>query len=458
MNTTTKGIDARVIEYFHLVDKKHGFTSFFDGERGTKEKCKLFVNSQVRNELNYRVPEAKCDIKRLYELVRVKAREEAIEERALKKSSHSSCKYEKEYKPSSNLNKRNSGHHDHRTVKKVRRMQNTKQHQQNGDRPERSGAKGAPKEGCFHCGGPHYLSKCPTVTPAERDELLAEHKHDKKGGGTANLKRIRSCFPKQNRVVVLEDKVEVPVCIDSGTDRCCLDESCFERLRKAKPYIACVKLDEPLQCMMANCTSVRVDWTVKLNLRLQTIAGKSFIPVDSGEFLLGSDLLVKLGIDVERQMDLLAVLLAADVNDNEFDKDDEPVIGRTVIQEEDVRTGILELVELLIKDGFPREYAKELTRIALRFDLWRIRLGMDPPAKVSPMRIRLKPGAKPYRCKARKYPPEVRRFMDDFNNQLVELGWVYENRESRWACPALPVRKGNGEFDKRQITSQRMPL
>lgn len=33
--------------------------------------------------------------------------------------------------------------------------------------------------------------------------------------------------------------------------------------------------------------------------------------------------------------------------------------------------------------------------------------------------------------------------MAEFNKKLVSLGWVYENRESRWCCPALPVTKPN---------------
>lgn len=62
------------------------------------------------------------------------------------------------------------------------------------------------------------------------------------------------------------------------------------------------------------------------------------------------------------------------------------------------------------------------------------------------MKIRLREGTKPYRCKERRYPPEVRNFLDDFNNALVRLDGVYENAESRWACPVLPVRKGAGDY------------
>ncbi|POM66999.1 Hypothetical protein PHPALM_17061 [Phytophthora palmivora] len=324
-------------ELFREELRMNTTTNNFDARQGIKEKCKLIVNFIPKGLKN-----------------------KVIEERALQKTSHSSCKHEKEYKPSSNLNKRNNGHHNHRTVKKVKHVQNSKQHQQNGDRPEREGAKGVPKEGCFHCGGPHYLSKCPTSTHAEVMNCSLSTNTTRKG-------------PKGRH--------------HSGADRCCLDESCFERLRKVKPDIVRIKLNEPLQRMMADGTSVRVDWIVQLKLRLQTVAGKPVeclvILGDSAEFLLGSDLLLKLGIDVERQIDLLDVPLAADVNGNELDNDDEPVIGRTVIreEEEDVRTGILEFVELAIKDDFPREFAEELTRIVLSFDLWRICLGMDPLQK-----------------------------------------------------------------------------
>ncbi|KAG3095918.1 hypothetical protein PI125_g16132 [Phytophthora idaei] len=202
---------------------------------------------------------------------------------------------------------------------------------------------------------------------------------------------------------------------------------------------------------MADGTSI----LVKLKLKLRTIAGfvhiaepveRLIIPGDSGEFLLGNDLLLMLGIDVERQIDMLAVPFAADTDGDEFDDADEPTVEGERVQDGEVRGAVLDLVEQAISEGFPRECKEELTRIALRFDLWRVWLGADPPARVPPMRIRFKQGVKPYRCKARKYPPEVRRFVEDFNNKLVEHGWVYENRVSRWACPVLPVRKSSGEF------------
>lgn len=111
-----------------------------------------------------------------------------------------------------------------------------------------------------------------------------------------------------------------------------------------------------------------------------------------------------------------------------------PELGKNAEDKEKLTEAISILVEQAVMKGFPAEYANELQRIACRFDIWRLSLGTDPPAKVPPMKIRLTVDAKPYRCKARKYPPELRRFMEDFNNELEQLGWIYENPNSRWAC------------------------
>ncbi|KAF4045466.1 hypothetical protein GN244_ATG02211 [Phytophthora infestans] len=47
------------------------------------------------------------------------------------------------------------------------------------DKKDFSTKKGAPQTGCSHCGGPHYLSSCPTATKEDRD--LLEVKQSKKG-------------------------------------------------------------------------------------------------------------------------------------------------------------------------------------------------------------------------------------------------------------------------------------
>ncbi|OWY99161.1 hypothetical protein PHMEG_00029891, partial [Phytophthora megakarya] len=207
----------------------------------------------------------------------------------------------------------------------------------------------------------------------------------------------------------------------------------YERFVKNCPEAEkAVRLEEPLICKGADGQPIEVKMTVNLHLKLTTVAGTVriakpveclVIPGDSTEFLLGNDVLTMLGIDVLRQLDLLVANTTRDERDDEFDDVDEAQIGSSARLSEEVLVEVEKMVDRAVENGFPKKLVASLHRIATRFDLWRLRLGDDPPARVSPMKIRLKPGAKPYRCKARKYPPEVRKFLDEFNDDLVKLGW-----------------------------------
>ncbi|KAG2985166.1 hypothetical protein PC121_g23239 [Phytophthora cactorum] len=88
----------------------------------------------------------------------------------------------------------------------------------------------------------------------------------------------------------------------------------------------------------------------------------------------------------------------------------------------------------------------------MKHDIWRLQLGKIPPAKVNPLKIRLKEGASAIKSKPRRYPPVVRAFLREFDSKLVELGWVYEIPSSRWASPVLPVCKHGMGDDKYHLT------
>ncbi|POM59362.1 Cleavage induced Hypothetical protein [Phytophthora palmivora] len=87
---------SRVTDYFkscNLLIKKYGFTSFFEGEKGIKKKCKLLINSlpellkeKVKNEIGYRSPDSRTSVLKLSKLINQQALEQVIEDRALKRS------------------------------------------------------------------------------------------------------------------------------------------------------------------------------------------------------------------------------------------------------------------------------------------------------------------------------------------------------------------------------------
>lgn len=74
-------------------------------------------------------------------------------------------------------------------------------------------------------------------------------------------------------------------------------------------------------------------------------------------------------------------------------------------------------------------------------DTFRVRLGADPPAKVTPMKIHLKPGVGYRRCKPRNYPPAHSDYLREFISQLQSNGYIYRNILARYTSPALVVPK-----------------
>lgn len=82
---------------------------------------------------------------------------------------------------------------------------------------------------------------------------------------------------------------------------------------------------------------------------------------------------------------------------------------------------------------------------------------------VPPLKIRLREEETAYRCKQCNYLTHLKAFMKKFNDELVELGWIIENKQSRWSCPALPIKKpGKEEYrqtcNNRPVNAQTEPI
>ncbi|GMF18847.1 unnamed protein product [Phytophthora fragariaefolia] len=194
------------------------------------------------------------------------------------------------------------------------------------------------------------------------------------------IKKLADCLPTQTRSIVLGDAFKVAFCADSGADRSGMSVKVYEKFVEACPEAEqAVELEEPLTCKGADGKTIEVKMTVKLHLKLTTAAG----------------------IDVLRQLDMLVANAMRGERDDEFDDVDEPQIGSSAALSAEVLAAVEIMIERALGKGFPTELVPTLRRLATRFDLWRLRLGDDPPACVPPMKVRLKPGAKPYRCKAR---------------------------------------------------------
>ncbi|KAF0683199.1 Aste57867_24731 [Aphanomyces stellatus] len=95
--------------------------------------------------------------------------------------------------------------------------------------------------------------------------------------------------------------------------------------------------------------------------------------------------------------------------------------------------------------GFPSDLVCELWRVLTKHDVWRLKFdGRDPPTKVRPLKVTIKEGAEPYRCKGRKHNAMDERFLDLFGKQLLEAGVIHSNPQSEWCSPVNPVLKPEG--------------
>ncbi|KAE9325268.1 hypothetical protein PF008_g16908 [Phytophthora fragariae] len=92
--------------------------------------------------------------------------------------------------------------------------------------------------------------------------------------------------------------------------------------------------------------------------------------------------------------------------------------------------------------GCSSEFRAKLAELLSEYrDVFRIKLGQDPPVDMSPFKVTLKPDAVPVRCKARHYAPEDRAFMKKHVQELIDAGLCYRNPHSKWCSPPLIIKK-----------------
>jgi hypothetical protein len=98
--------------------------------------------------------------------------------------------------------------------------------------------------------------------------------------------------------------------------------------------------------------------------------------------------------------------------------------------------------------GASERFVKKTSELLMKyFDVFRLILGRDEPVKIAPLKVRLKAGAVPVKCKARRYPQEHSEFMAEHMKELEDAGQSYRNNKSRWTSPPSIVRKpGAGRF------------
>lgn len=80
-------------------------------------------------------------------------------------------------------------------------------------------------------------------------------------------------------------------------------------------------------------------------------------------------------------------------------------------------------------------------------DIFRVRLGNDPPVDVPPMKIEFEKEERPIKVKQRTYSPEQLEFLKKKVDELIKAGFIYRSNNSKWACaPPVFPKPGNEDF------------
>ncbi|KAJ0392975.1 hypothetical protein P43SY_009109 [Pythium insidiosum] len=104
------------------------------------------------------------------------------------------------------------------------------------------------------------------------------------------------------------------------------------------------------------------------------------------------------------------------------------------------------------ENGLPEHLANRMEQLLrLHADEFRVDFAFDPPVKVKPMKVRLKPGAKPTRAMPRRYSPNDRDFLERHVTTLLKYGLVMTvdtravnatTEPMLWPMPVLEVAFG----------------
>ncbi|ETV91956.1 hypothetical protein H310_13605 [Aphanomyces invadans] len=265
--------------------------------------------------------------------------------------------------------------------------------------------------------------------------------------------------------------MEALALLDSGADQSVVSPALFARLKEAGALLAPVcKLDSVLELgRFMEEMKLSVDREIKLKLTFDTDEGRLVLtnltcwlaaaPLHSGlgDIIVSRAVMASLGYspialleaarraqnvyDLSQLGDQNSCLMAAikvledkkqppiAPEEAELNVDEElscfPQVDVDWSVDDDKAAVLKEKVGECRVAGCDDDYAVELGRLLVKYeDVFRLKLGRDPPVKVEPLRVTLKADTKPVRCKARRYSKEQREFMARHVEQLQAAGYA----------------------------------
>ena len=335
----------------------------------------------------------------------------------------------------------------------------------------------------------HPLRECKNTTDAEKDELFKKRRAGKHWKKVSALRGIKLTEGRWKATV--EDKITSVALGDIGADWSAVPQRMIDDLQACGVYISTTALEKPIELEVAvkmpQNISIKAVSKARLNIKLMLPCGPlrlrrvEFLVIDHDmeEILLGRPLLKCLGFDLETHLakirtqfddvdigNLMNESLESSLGgQGKFSRfasytglryatiEDDPInlpeaAGASIGTDDpaEIDSAIKEMVQQATNNGMSKNGIVVLQQTLSEYrDVFRIKLGLDPPANVPPLRIKLKPGTYPVRATQRRYAPAQRVFISNAIRKLEGVGAIYHNPHARWASPALAVAKPGPE-------------
>lgn len=144
-------------------------------------------------------------------------------------------------------------------------------------------------------------------------------------------------------------------------------------------------------------------------------------------------------------------------------KDDDDIKYKDVDVGEQDEDELQEAIQKMIDratESLPDHLHKNLKDLVGEFkDIFRIKLGNDPPVDVPPMKIEFEESERPVKVRQRTYSPEQTEFLKKKVQDFSDAGFIERNNTSKWASAPLVVPKPGEEgfrftVDLRPVNAQ----
>ena len=366
-------------------------------------------------------------------------------------------------------------------------------------------------EECAKKGRRHYMRDCKEVTLEEGRRLIMEYKA--KNGSAKKISALSTAADADSTKInalfaVLESHV---LCADNGSDINLIPSNLLSSLLRKGAMIEVKTLKTPRRYGLAAVTSadgrelfLECDKVAVMNIKLLIRHGTTLtlrnVPwyVATGyvaEPLLGRPILEELGLNTREMLAAASDRFngAADVrhllpmhdykegsiarliqdgifhSDHGFTNEDGEEEDKSWLDlgedsELEIRQAFGKILRASSENGLSAKGQKRLSKVLNEYrDVFRLRLGCDPPAKVEPMKIVLTSGAMPVRAKTRRYTLEQRAFLSRYVKKLEEYGFVESNKNATWvAAPVLVAKPPPANYrltiDLRPVNAATVPL